>query len=254
MGPVRSLEAALRGTTRVLFKRKGETHVIDLGNTMKLTHAPDIQRVEHKISQVGDAGRGWVRGISNQLHGLSDKFTFTASDWTDDTLRLLHLGGLAVANNQAANLARAVAITDVEKGRTYDLGGTGLTGHNLTFGGATKTEGVDFTIDYASGLLTILSGGTIVSGTDDVAGTIALPAQNFKRVTGATEVQTTGSLKVEVWDSGSDKHPRRIINCSDVEVYITSRGDVEPGKFNEWTGEIYLRRNPTIDERVDATV
>lgn len=247
---LRTLPTKLKATTRILFKKSGADNWWDLGNITKFAHAPDRQRVEHMTAQVGDAGQGVAVGDGNLLTTTNNKYTFTGDEVTNESIRLLLQATAGSASNQTAAPTQAISISDVEPGNTYRLGYYGITGHALTFGGTSKTEGTDFTLDRNSGLLTILVGGAIVSG-DDVAGTVAVPTATFKGFTGASEHRFTGQVVVELWDQFSSTTPRQIITITSADIYLTGNGEVDYTKWTEFNGEIYCNTAPTIRERQD---
>lgn len=255
----RTLAATLKVTTRVLFQETGKTNWEDLGNITSFAHDPDVQRVEHHVSMVGDAGQGFARGDGNLLTMISDKYTFKGDNFPDFVTRLLQLGKTGTASNQAAGLTTAIAtVTDVEAGKTYRLtnasGGPlfGIQSHALLFGGTAKVEGTDFTLDKLSGIVTILPGGAIVSGTDDITGTVNVPAANFSGYTGSTEGRVVGKAIIEQWDQFSKTIPRQHITIASAEIYAKGRGTRDHKGFTEWDGEIYCISQPVILERQDG--
>lgn len=176
-----------------------------MGNVAKFAHAPDRQRVEHMTAQVGDAGQGVALGDGNLLTTTNNKYTFSGDEVTNESIRLLLQSTAGSASNQTAAPTQAISIADVEPGKTYRLGYYGITGHALTFGGTSKTEGTDFTLDRNSGLLTILVGGAIVSG-DDVAGTVRYRRLPFG---GSPAPARTDSLGKWWWSCGTSSARRR---------------------------------------------
>jgi len=247
----RSLKNKEKATTQVLFKRTGATNVVDLGNIIKFAHAPDLQRVEHFTAAVGDAGGGYAMADGKLISTVANRYTLTCDEIDHDMLRLLNLTDAATASNQSANASLAVTIADVEPGNSYDLGSRGITAHALTFAGDAAVEGTDFSIDYAAGILKILSGGAIVSG-DDVAGTINVPAITRKVATSLTDMRATGSVVILQWDQFSEGAPRREIAVSSVELYVTNWGESTHTGFREVQLEINCLVKPVSKERTDS--
>jgi hypothetical protein len=247
---LRSLPTKLKPTVRVLFKRTGDTHYVDLGNISKFADAKQVQRLEHFTAMVGDAGQGFARGDGELVTTVSDAYTFTADEVTNDTMRLLQLCAAGTAANQSAGATTAVSVTDVIVGNTYRLGFYGITAHALTFGGSSKTEGTDFSLDYKSGLVTILPGGAIVDG-DDIAGTVNIPAGTFKTFTANSEVYVGGACIIELWDQFHASIPRQVISISSATIGLTNFGEMDHMKWTEFQGRIYCNSKPTIKERQD---
>ena len=247
----RALKNKEKATTQVLFKRTGAANVIDIGNIIKFAHAPDIQRSEHFTAAVGDAGGGYAVADGKLINTVANRYTLTCDEIDHDMLRLLNLTDAATASNQAANASLAVSIADVEPGNTYDLGSRGITAHALTFAGDAAVEGTDFTIDYAAGLLKILSSGAIVSG-DDVAGTINVPAITRKVATSLSDMRVTGSVTILQWDQFSESAPRREITCTSVELLVTNWGESTHTGFREVQLEINCLTRPLTKERTDT--
>ena len=255
----RTLAATLKVTTRVLFQEAGKTYTEDLGNITSFAHDPDVQRAEHHVSLVGDAGQSVALGDGNLATMISNKYTMKGDNFPDIINRLLQLTKAGTPDNQAAGVTTAIAtVSDVVAGRTYRLtnatGGplAGISSHALLFGGLAKVEGLDFTFDKNSALVTILPGGSIVSGTDDITGTVNVPAVSFLGYTGDSETRVVGKVVVEQWDPHSRSVVRQLIIIDTAEIYAKGRGTRDHKTFTEWDGEIYAISRPYTRERVDA--
>jgi hypothetical protein len=238
-------------TTMVLFKPAGATGTwYNVGNVLEFKNVPNIQRVEHFTAAVGDAGGGVAFGDGNMATQISRKYTAKFDEHTKENLRTILLAAEPTAANQAANATRTVAITDVEPGKSYLIGALGITSHLLTFGGSAKVEGTDFLLDRASGLLTILTGGAILSG-DDVAGTVAVPAITYQNYANLSELRVTGTVQVQQYDQNG-KPPRRIIDMPLAELYVSDWGNEDHKGYNEPMLELYALAAVNTRERVDV--
>lgn len=242
-----------KGTVSILFTRTGKTGGVRLGNVTAFDPKQDIQRVAHMSALVGDAGGGVAVEDGNIVTTVARKFGFTVDEMTNDTLGLLQLAAAASAANQSAAATQAVTVDNVEVGGTYYLGYVGLTAHALTKGVTPLVVGTDIAIDYASGLVTVLSGGALADG-DDITGTVNAPAVNYKTHTALSELRVTGSATIQIWDQFVPKGgaPRTIITIASCELYATDWGTINHDKYREVKLEINCLSNPVLKERQDT--
>lgn len=236
-------------TAIILFARTGTADYVPLGNVTKFSHAPSIQRYTHMQSQVGDAGAGGTKRADGKLvTTIEDLWKATLDEHTAANLRLLLLGAAQTATNQASNASLAVSISAVKLGFTYWVGAYNITSHALTFDGSSATEGTDFTLDKASGILTILSTGTLSDG-DAVAGTISVPAQKYDTHTSADDLRASGAFQIFEFDQFS-KAPRRHTTFTG-EIYVSNWGEQTVDAPTEFEVEILAISKPSVKERVD---
>ncbi|KAB2673897.1 MAG: hypothetical protein DVB31_02960 [Verrucomicrobia bacterium] len=244
-----SLANKAKTTARVLYKRTGESAYVDLGNVLKFSRKPQIQRYTHMASQTGDAGGGFKRADGKLVTTIEDNFEFSLNDHTPDNLRLLLLGGAPTTADQALNATLAVSIASVKPGGVYWVGAYGITAEALTFDGDPKTPGTDYILDKASGILSILATGTIGEG-DPVAGTVAVPAVKYNAHDAATALRATGSFEVFEFDQFS-KAPRKHTSIASGELIVTNWGEQTVDQPNEFTIELLAITTPVTKERQD---
>lgn len=235
-------------TAIILFARTGTVDYLPLGNVSKFSHAPSVQRYTHMQSQVGDSGGGNKRADGKLVTTIEDLWKATLDEHIAGNLRLLLLGDVATATNQASNASLAVSITAVKPGYTYWVGAYNITSHALTFDAASKTEGTDFTLDKRSGILTILATGTIADG-DAVAGTVSVPAQKFDSYTSAADLRASGAFQIFEFDQFGGA-PRRHTTFTG-EIYVANWGEQTVDAPNEFEVEILAISKPVVKERVD---
>lgn len=235
-------------TAIILFARTGTSDFLPLGNVSKFSHAPSVQRYTHMQSQVGDAGGGNKRADGKLVTTIEDLWKATLDEHTAFNLRLLLLGGERSPANQSSNASLAVSISNIKPGYTYWVGAYNITSHALTFDGSSATEGTDFTLDKASGILTILATGTLSDG-DDVAGTISVPAVSYDTHTSADDLRASGAFQIFEFDQFS-KAPRRHTTFTG-EIYVSNWGEQTVDAPNEFEVEILAISKPVVKERVD---
>lgn len=236
-------------TATILFARTGTSDFLPLGNVVKFAHKPSIQRYTHMQSQVGDAGGGTKRADGKLVTTIEDMWSATLDEHVPGNLRLMMLGAAATATNQASNASLAVSIAAVKPAFSYWVGAYNLTTSALTFATLTKTEGIDYTLDKASGILTILATGTIADG-DAVAGTISVPAVKFDAYASAGDLRASGAFQVFEFDQFSSA-PRRHTTFTG-EIYVANWGEQTVDQPNEFEVEILAISKPVVKERNDA--
>lgn len=110
---------------------------------------------------------------------LRTLYTMTASinEFTKENL-LLWFKGAEYTKTQAASTGKTVLISNVRKGKFYELGARQVENVVLTIGTVTLVSGTDYTLNSEFGIFKILTGSTHVSdaGTDDIEATFEQPA------------------------------------------------------------------------------
>lgn len=148
----------------------------------------------------------------NSDHGIKEKDISIpvqvdrTAKFSADDIQVANVGyfffgsSLTIAQTSAVGVAET--LTDVIVGLSYQLGITaatpaglkGITNLLVKVATVTKTAGTDYVFDADRGILTVLAGGTIVSGTDDLVLTYDRVANSYDQiVSGSTPI--TGALQ-----------------------------------------------------------
>lgn len=148
-----------------------------IGNCTEITATFETEKLEHFSSEAG------VREKDDSVVLQTNRTGgFTTDNNSIENLALYFFGESSTVTQSAATVTDE-AINDVEPGRYYQLGlgagnYTGVRGLAVHTAGppakkiivkvasTEKTEGTDYTIDMITGLVYIVPGGTITSGTD----------------------------------------------------------------------------------------
>lgn len=171
-----------------VIKGKGALHfalIDDSGNVdpaiVFAGGAPELSfNWEQQEEELESPTEGPALIIDQQVTSLKLLLTATLMEHRKEVFERWLLATSAAAN-QASGTDVAVDIADVVLDRYYDTGvrrGTGLT---LVVGSTPLVAGTDYVYDSQSGLLHILSGGSVVAG-DDITGTIDRPALTINRM------------------------------------------------------------------------
>lgn len=155
-----------------------------LGNCPEFNLSRDVTPLEHRSSQVGYRTRDKRIIIGDDLSG-----SVICDDVKASNMRLWFMSAAVSTITIASATATAETLVSVSKGKIYQLGRstaapTGLRGITVTgavTGAATFVNNTDYTFDIASGMFTILSGGTIVEGTDVVV-TYNVAASTYQQI------------------------------------------------------------------------
>lgn len=140
------------------------------GHSTEFNLTIETEELEHENSD---------EGLNEVDFTIMTKVTRSGTLTTDHikpaSLARFFLGSASVVTTAAA-AAQTYAIADVELGKTYQIGKTGLLPQGVmgitsvvvssTTPAATYVLGVDYEVDLDSGLLTLLTGGTLTGGTD----------------------------------------------------------------------------------------
>lgn len=145
---------------------------MQLGNCPEFMLSRDVTPLEHRSSQQGYRNRDKRLIIGDDLSG-----TVVTDDVKADNMRLWFMAQSVTTITTSSATATAETLVDVMKGRMYQLGvssvaPTGL--RNVTVTSVASTGGspvtyannTDYTFNVASGMLTLLSGGSIVEDSD----------------------------------------------------------------------------------------
>lgn len=142
-----------------------------LGNCPEFNLTRDVTPLEHRSSQQGYRTRDKRLIIGDDLSG-----TVSTDDVKADNMRLWFMSPAVTTITIASATATEETIENVQKGAIYQLGRstlapTGLRGVTVTSvetGATTFTNNADYTFDVQTGLLTVLSGGSITEDSDIV--------------------------------------------------------------------------------------
>lgn len=176
------------------------------GNTPEFNLTSESETLDHF-----DSDNGIRNKDDSVLLELTRSGTFITDHISPENLALFFLGeSSVVAQASATNLA--YQITDVQKGRRYQIGATGaapagvrgLANVSVQVGVSVKVEGTDYTVDLNTGGLVILAAGSIANdATVDVEyDTIAT---SYNRVVSADDAEIYGALYVESTNPKGEK-------------------------------------------------
>lgn len=181
---------------------KGELY---LGLTGEITFAQEVTKQEILSSECG-----LLTKVADIPVRVDRSIALPVLECSNE-VRELFFGGTLTALSQAAAVATAYTIDDVQLGRYYQLGkdSTFLNGarniSNVTMVGF--VEGDDFRVDEANGTIYFFSveeqattGGTITQGTN-VAGTYDQAATTIEEIQPNNTVGTEGTLRIQPCDA-----------------------------------------------------
>lgn len=233
----------LRVTTKVFLKRSGATGFEDIGNVLEFKDNKKLESVEHK-----SAGLNGVLVVDDkQVHTVGSAFEFKFDESSIANVRRMLQAEANTTTSQAANATLAVSIASVTKGLSYYVGARNLSGHALTFGGTSKTEGTDFVLDKKAGMVTILSAGAIANGAA-VAGTVNCAAVESATWTQDKEFNLQVGFRIEQYD---ELGWRATWSGAYARATMMNLGERNPGAFNEPQAVIVPMGDVTYEERTD---
>lgn len=166
-----------------------------IGNTPEINLSSESENLEHF-----DSDHGIREKDDSVLLSLARNGSFITDHISPANLALFFLGDESVVAVAAATAATDT-IANVQLGRRYQIGvspstpagARSLTNVVVEVATVAKTEGVDFTVDGATGGITVLAGGTIVAG-DDLDITYDTTASSYNRVVTAANAEISGAL------------------------------------------------------------
>jgi hypothetical protein len=193
MGIESSTEHYTVGRGQVFFNKKKADGTYEgmrtLGNVKSLTTSVAVEKLKHYStkSKYRKLDKSAVVEILPSVKLVLDEINA-------ENYALFFMATITEVDQQAAT-AKTKAIADVKKGYIYDIGDNFLssTGFSLEVASAAKTLGTDYLIDYRTGKVTILVGGTIADG-DDIDITYDLLAKKFKKLNAFSEGEIEGEL------------------------------------------------------------
>jgi hypothetical protein len=166
-----------------------------IGNTPEVNLTSESESLDHF-----DSDQGIRQKDDTALLQLTRTGSFITDHISPANLALFFLGEDSLVT-VAGSVGLTQQIVGVKLGHRYQLGATtanpagnrGVANVVVMVAAATKTEGVDYSLDAATGGITILNGGTIADGaTIDV--TYDTTATSYNRVVSAANAQIEGAL------------------------------------------------------------
>lgn len=134
---------------------------------------------------------------------IRQKYTVTVAldEHTMHNLKLF-MSGDVTSVAQALSTVGSIALTDVTTGHTYYLGARNVTNVVVLEGTTPKVLNTDYSLDAEQGLVTILAGGTVITG-DDLTVTFDQPAATIQKIRGGTVVSPNYKLTYQADDANS---------------------------------------------------
>lgn len=211
------------GKGKLYFARTGEGYVY-LGNAPGLTINGELDLLEH-FSSTSGVGQKDDEVARTQNRGGS----ITVDSITSENMALL-FGGTFATHSQANTAVTDEAIT-VQTGQFYQLGETTSNTPGVRNVSSvviqddtdttTYTEGTDYELDAALGLIYIIPGGSISDS--DVLHVDYTPASETRdRITSGSNLSVDGKL---LFKADNPKGDNRDIHCPDVT--LSPEGDYE---------------------------
>lgn len=238
---VGSSAAKRRTSGRLYFKPSGLTYELDLGNIVDWKRNNKTERATHMASE-----KGVKRVDLEQTHTVGFGYQFGLDEFPDKVMELLQKGTKGTATTQASGTAGSASFTAVKQGATYDLGKFNVTNVVIQVSAVTKTLDVDYTLDPATGRITILPTGSIadaanVSATFDHAQVIL---DNF---TSADAVKAEGTFKFYEYDQESATI--RAEHSFTGSCWINDDGTNDLSNFTKCTLEVTCHSKPAMKQR-----
>jgi hypothetical protein len=220
----------LRLTTgRLFWQPSGESGYIDLGNCTSHSEQPDVQRVDHWKYE-----RGTKRVDHSLVGSLKPKRVFTFDEHFDKSIALQAFAALATEVTQAEAAGVAVSITPepaLKAGQSMFLGKEKISNLVVLEDTNPVVEGVDYTVDYGAGIVTILhDSGEQWDFTFDCEEVTRLNFEMFSKLL------TEGTFRFVA----SDQHSDVPVQNETIRgtAYVTAWGDGTTDKFQEYTVEV----------------
>ena len=237
------IEAHEKLTARLFVQPTGESGYIDCGNVADYKHTPEKQ---YKTRMAAEGG--FRRVNDEQLDTVHDRWEFTLDEVDVFNHRLLHLAQSPSTVSQAAATAPAgtASLTGITKGRCYFIGAVGLNTVVVKKGVTTLVVGTDYTVDPATGVLTILPGSVTVTDGDDVSLTFGNSAVTFESYTGNSQVLFRGSVRILETNQFSGVPLREV---SFTGVLSVTAWPEQSGEFGKYTVRATATSTPIVKRR-----
>ena len=240
------IQAHEKLTARVFFKPSGEVGHIDLGNVQDYKHIPERQ---YRTRMSASGGFRYVD--DEQVDTVHDKYEFTLDEMDSFNVQLLHLAAIGTETDDAAVTAPAgtATLTDVLKDRAYFIGRTGLNTVVVKKALTTLVLGTDYTLNAATGMITVLGSSVTVSDGDDLDVTFGASAQKWQNFTARQTPMFAGELRIEE-TSQHETQPLRITTFNGV-LTVTAWPE-QTGEFGKYTVRATPTSAPAIKRRYAA--
>ena len=208
------------------------------GMTPSMTGTVNIETMEH--TQTEEMPPSTDDSVVKKI----DVSLSTAVDQISQGMIALFFLGQTRSETQASG-SQSGTITGAKKGYSYDVGYRNFTSFSLTSsdGNTTYSEGSDYTVNKDTGLLTIVSGGTIADGSD-LSWSGDVEAATYEIVEALTKEKIEAKLRFE---SDPIRGKRRIWTFH----YVT----ISPsGDFAIKSAEEYAQASFDIKALADTTI
>lgn len=196
------------------------TGYLDPINVTKLVITqPDPDKVERPSNMEATLGQA----LGTVYYPKSPELEFDTDNADRDILAMMFYG-TAVALSQAAVSNAAFSGIVARLGKWVPLPNKNLSAIAVTG----KTEGVDYAVDYAGGMIKTLSGGTIADGAT-IAGTLSANAITGFRVKGLTN--TSQRLRLLLKGTNKDNGKKCRLEIDDVTIAPSGGVDLMGRKY-----------------------
>lgn len=234
--------AAKRRTSgRLYFKPTGLSYELDLGNIVDWKRNNKTERATHMASE-----RGVKRVDLEQTHTVGFGYQFGLDEFPDKVVELLQKGAKGSATTQSSATGSTASFSSVKQGATYDLGKLNVSNVVITVSAVAKTLDVDYTLDPATGRITILPTGTISDGAN-VSATFDVAQVVLDNFSSADAVKAEGTFKFYEFDQESATI--RAEHSFTGSCWINDDGANDLSNFTKCTLEVTCHSKPAIKQR-----
>lgn len=215
-------------TGRLYWRPLGETAFIDFGNTLEYKRMPEIRRLPHSDRR---GGRSQVD--AEIVAGTRWRYAFKFDEHFAEAVRLLSLSGLFNDQVNAQQTGQNFVFTPVV-GRSFFMGFFGVTITAAVDESPTPLiEGVHYTIDTRSGMITVLQ---VLTGEPVWTFTFNAPANTQMVLRSLSRLLTQGTFRL-VENDQHDAVPLQVDDF-DGQVWVTGWGEDNNEGFNQFDVEV----------------
>lgn len=232
-------EAHERLTARVYVDPDGAGY-ISLGNVAEYRYTPTRNTIERRVAE-----KGYVRVDDELISDVKEAWEFVLDEEDANTARFLRLAAGATVVTQSAATGSISVLTDVQRGRWYDIGLRRLSAVTVQVSSQTKVEGRDYVIDRDAGMIYIVPTGTITDGSD-VTVTHDVAQMTHHSFATLSQVRFTGPVLIHEFNQ-HDPAPLREISFTG--VIIATAFPEQTGEIGRWTVRVTARTKPVIKKR-----
>jgi len=193
MGIESSTEHYTVGRGQVFFNKKKADGSYEgmrtLGNVKSLTTSVEVEKLFHFSTK-----SKYRKKDKTAIVEVNPKVKLVLDEINAENYAMFLMATITEVSQTAAT-GKTKAIANVKKGRVYDIGDVFLssTAFDLKVAAATKDLGTDYLIDYRTGKVTILVGGTIADD-DDIDVTYNTTTVKYKKLNAFSEGEIEGEL------------------------------------------------------------